>query len=92
MRGVVPDEILNRRDKIGFATPEKDWLLSEEFNLRASLSCLYDLPFIHKVGVEKYIDDLKSGKRKFDFTSWRLLNFSKWTEKNRRVNQVNQKE
>ena len=91
MRGIVPDEILDRKDKIGFATPEKDWLFSEEFNLLARLSCLNDLPFIHKVGVEKYIDDLKSGKRKFDFTSWRLLNFSKWTEKNMSVNQVNQK-
>lgn len=91
MRGIVPDEILDRKDKIGFATPEKDWLLSEEFNLLARLSCLNDLPFIHKVGVEKYIDDLKSGKRKFDFTSWRLLNFSKWMEKNMILNQVNQK-
>jgi len=26
MRGIVPDEILDRRDKIGFATPEKQWL------------------------------------------------------------------
>ena len=39
----------------------------------------------------EYLDDLKSGKRKFDFTSWRLLNFSKWTEKNMSVNQVIQK-
>jgi asparagine synthase (glutamine-hydrolysing) len=91
MRGIVPDEILDRKDKIGFATPEKDWLLSEEFNLLNKLNSLYDLPFIHKVGVKKYIDDLKSGERKFDFTSWRLLNFSKWTEKNMIVNQVNQK-
>jgi asparagine synthase (glutamine-hydrolysing) len=92
MRGIVPDEILDRKDKIGFATPEKDWLLSEELNLRARLSCLFDLPFIHKAGVDKYIDDLKRGKRKFDFTTWRLLNFSKWTERNMSVNQVNQKE
>jgi hypothetical protein len=49
------------------------------------------LPFIHKAGVEKYIDDLKKGKRNFDFTGWRLLNFSKWTEKNMSVNHVNQK-
>ena len=26
MRGLVPDAILDRRDKIGFATPEQDWL------------------------------------------------------------------
>jgi asparagine synthase (glutamine-hydrolysing) len=91
MRGIVPDEILDRKDKIGFATPEKKWLLSEDFNLLNKLNSLYDLPFIHKVGVEKYIDDLKRGKRYFDFTGWRLLNFSKWTEKNMSVNHVNQK-
>ena len=27
MRGIVPDPILDRRDKIGFATPERDWLM-----------------------------------------------------------------
>ena len=26
MRGIVPDAILDRRDKIGFATPEQRWL------------------------------------------------------------------
>ncbi|MBE1426404.1 asparagine synthase (glutamine-hydrolyzing) [Desulfomicrobium macestii] len=26
MRGIVPDGIVDRRDKIGFATPERDWL------------------------------------------------------------------
>src|SRR5262249_27442278 len=26
MRGLVPDQILARRDKVGFATPEGDWL------------------------------------------------------------------
>ncbi len=26
MRGIVPDPILDRRDKIGFATPELAWL------------------------------------------------------------------
>lgn len=26
MRGIVPDAILDRKDKIGFATPEQAWL------------------------------------------------------------------
>jgi asparagine synthase (glutamine-hydrolysing) len=26
MKGLVPDVILNRRDKVGFETPESDWL------------------------------------------------------------------
>ncbi|MEI4902469.1 asparagine synthase-related protein, partial [Klebsiella pneumoniae] len=28
MRGIVPDVILDRKDKIGFATPEKGWLFA----------------------------------------------------------------
>ena len=27
MRGMVPDLVLDRTDKIGFATPERDWML-----------------------------------------------------------------
>lgn len=28
MRGIVPDEVLDRRDKMGFPTPERHWLAS----------------------------------------------------------------
>jgi asparagine synthase (glutamine-hydrolysing) len=28
MRGIVPDAVLDRRDKLGFPTPERDWLMS----------------------------------------------------------------
>jgi len=28
MRGIVPDDVLNRRDKIAFTTPEASWLQS----------------------------------------------------------------
>ena len=28
MRGIVPDSILDRRDKLGFPTPEQQWLAS----------------------------------------------------------------
>ncbi len=30
MRGIVSDAILDRRDKIGFATPEREWLAQLE--------------------------------------------------------------
>jgi asparagine synthase (glutamine-hydrolysing) len=35
MRGVVPDAILDRRDKVGFATPQRAWLLEELPRVRA---------------------------------------------------------
>lgn len=28
MRGIVPDEILDRRDKMGFVTPQSEWMMS----------------------------------------------------------------
>ena len=31
MKGLVSDRILNRRDKIGFAAPDEDWLMSPDF-------------------------------------------------------------
>ena len=30
MRGIVPGKILDRRDKVGFPTPERDWLLAQQ--------------------------------------------------------------
>ena len=41
MRGVVPDTILNRRDKIGFVTPEARWF-AESAALRGQLAAAID--------------------------------------------------
>ncbi len=30
MKGIIPNDIYNRHDKIGFATPESDWLMKNE--------------------------------------------------------------
>jgi asparagine synthase (glutamine-hydrolysing) len=80
MRGIVPDEILDRKNKIGFATPEKDWLHANDFDLKNQLSHLYKLPFIKEEELKSKITDIQTGKKKFDFFSWRLLNFSRWAK------------
>jgi asparagine synthase (glutamine-hydrolysing) len=80
MRGIVPDEILGRKNKIGFATPEKDWLYANDFDLKNQLSHLYKLPFIKEEELKSTIRDIQTGKKKFDFLSWRLLNFSRWAK------------
>jgi len=33
MKGVLPEEIRNRQDKIGFATPQDEWFRTEKFKL-----------------------------------------------------------
>lgn len=45
MRGIVPDEVLNRRDKMGFITPQSEWMKSKlggfiESHCRASAAAL----------------------------------------------------
>jgi asparagine synthase (glutamine-hydrolysing) len=82
MRGIVPDDILNRKDKIGFATPELEWLKA----LKPWIDNLIESEIARNIPVVK-IDKFKaewnyviSGKAKFDWRVWRVINLIKWIE------------
>ena len=38
LRGIVPDQILERNDKIGFETPDNQWLLAEKNTVTEKLN------------------------------------------------------
>lgn len=78
MRGIVPDDVLNRRDKIGFATPEQEWLLSMVETVRGWLKVDLGLPFFDQSEVLKEFDLIVSGKKPFSWQVWRWINFSRW--------------
>lgn len=78
MRGVVPDEILDRKDKIGFATPEKEWLLQMESFLRESLSLSLNISFINTVELKTEFNQIMSGQKKFSWQVWRWVNYCIW--------------
>lgn len=84
MHGIVPDDILSRKDKIGFATPELKWLISL-------------LPWVEKtlagdtannmqpIDINRFRADWESvvsGKGHFDWRFWRVINLIKWIEQN----------
>jgi asparagine synthase (glutamine-hydrolysing) len=81
MRGVVPDELLDRRDKIGFETPEADWLRPGQAwvedllggDVAASIPVL-DLPRLRRLWS-------RSGHRRagYDWRFWRCLCLIMWT-------------
>jgi len=83
MRGIVPGPILDRGDKIGFATPEKQWLLKLRPWVERVLSS--------KAAVQIHALDLKAlseewqwileGRRSFDWRVWRWVNLILWAEK-----------
>jgi asparagine synthase (glutamine-hydrolysing) len=82
MRGIVPDSVLDRRDKIGFATPERWWLDLLNGWVRGALDG-------EKARTAKFLDlnvarrelaDVCSGARPFGFHVWRWVNLIRWSE------------
>jgi asparagine synthase (glutamine-hydrolysing) len=78
MRGIVPDEILDRRDKIGFETPEQEWLLGMSETIRGWLRADLNLPFLNQAEVLKEFDLIAAGRKPFSWQVWRWINFSRW--------------
>jgi asparagine synthase (glutamine-hydrolysing) len=82
MRGLVPDPILERRDKIGFATPEASWLRTLApwvEDVFASGSREAAGPLRLAVARERW-QEMSAGRRPFDPVVWRWLNLIRWAD------------
>jgi len=78
MRGIVPDAILDRRDKVGFATPEKDWLMSEKDSIHVWLEAGRETTYLDIDSCKREVQLVLDGQRKFDFRLWRMINLCRW--------------
>lgn len=78
MRGIVPDAVLDRRDKIGFATPEREWFIKLADQSREWLQGADDIPFLHKARLLEAVDAMVSGRMRFSWQAWRWVNYIKW--------------
>lgn len=78
MRDIVPDVILNRRDKIGFATPEKDWLFRMAPTIRTWLKDSNEIPLFNSTVLLNHFDSMIAGKKPFSQQIWRWINFVRW--------------
>lgn len=83
MKGLLPKEIVARKDKMGFATPEEMWVKRDNPELfRNKVSEAIGISGgIIKPNALKYFDDIVKGKIPFDYTYWRLIMFSEWVQK-----------
>ena len=80
MTGVIPDTIRCRKDKLGFAVPERDWV--EYFLRNGGLRLLSDKPrivsfrIIDEAFLKRFVDTFQKCK---DWRfAWRLLNLEIW--------------
>ena len=78
MRGIVPDAILDRRDKIGFATPESHWLTGLSPDVLASIEGLEKFDFLNARNCKDEVSRAVSQGGSVGPQTWRILNFSRW--------------
>lgn len=78
MRGIVPDQILDRRDKIGFRTPENAWLRAQGPRLLDWLDAADRVPILNAARCRQHISQAISGTAPFSAASWRLINYCRW--------------
>jgi asparagine synthase (glutamine-hydrolysing) len=82
LRGLVPDAILDRRDKIGFQTPERNWLETLRPWVATTLSSpiAQDIPVFRSAALGDEFAAVMDGRLPFDWRIWRWLNLIRWTE------------
>jgi len=82
MRGIVPQAILDRKDKIGFATPEREWLCNLNGWVQDTLNSetAAAMPFLDLGAMHREWQAILSGRQSFDNRVWRWLNVIRWSQ------------
>jgi asparagine synthase (glutamine-hydrolysing) len=83
MEGILPEEIRTRRDKLGFATPQTDWLMQINGEMKQMISELSVLDSSRMIDHGRLLKDWDNifstpEKWKVQDMAWRYLNFLTW--------------
>jgi asparagine synthase (glutamine-hydrolysing) len=84
MRGILPEKVRQRRDKLGFATPEETWFRGP---LRGTITegieaTLRDFPgLLDPAETRALAADMLEGRRPVDFSLWRIAGLSLWKQR-----------
>lgn len=84
MKGVLPEAVRCRRDKLGFATPEEAWFRGPLRGLvhEGAESTLSRYPDLLDAGaVRAARDRMLAGTQAFDFALWRIVSLGIWGER-----------
>ena len=78
MKSVLPKQIQNRMDKIGFETAEEKWERENLLGVRSMIERSIEKTngIINKNALKYFDNIISKGKR--DFTIWRMINFGIW--------------
>ncbi len=78
MQDIVPNSVLQRRDKIGFVTPEQKWFQELNDDVFSWMNGIEDIPFLNAKACKIKVKRSISTDRGFNWESWRIINFTRW--------------
>jgi len=80
VRGLLPDTIVDRRNKIGFTTPEREWFLRIKNHVHTVFrsDSFGSRPYFDQAAVLRAFEEFIAGKNSDTMLFWRLLNVELW--------------
>ena len=81
MKGLLPEEVRNRKDKIGFSTPEDTWFRTDLNDTVLSVinsERFHKRPFFNHDNVKSEIRAHQAGEKNISATIWRWVNLELW--------------
>lgn len=83
MRGVLPESVRTRRDKLGFATAEEEWMRGRYLPEFQSLvgRAIQDAGGVLTPAAREKSGRILAGTEKFSFLPWRIISFGAWLRK-----------
>jgi len=81
LTGLLPTDVVNRRDKMGFVTPEQTWLTqsAKPWIVEGVALAADGAPdLIDGRSAARFADDVLNGRAPFSFELWRLACFGRW--------------
>jgi asparagine synthase (glutamine-hydrolysing) len=80
MAGILPEEIKNRMDKLGFVTPEEVWVKetgTDKFREALRESIALSKGILNDYALDE-LEEIINGQRVFSFQVWRMICFGIW--------------
>jgi len=80
MKGLIPEEVRLRKDKMGFVTPEEIWMKAtlKPYMEKVLSETKADDSIFDSTKLVKSFDDITNNKEQFSFTPWRWINTIIW--------------
>ena len=81
MRNIIPESIRTRQDKMGFVTPESQWIkhgLSDRFEIELQKAIASLGQWVQPDVLQKIFQATLDGNSGMQGVIWRVISFSRW--------------